>query len=60
MSFTSKNLQTTRRSGLSVLKGATLFFLGMSAVMFMTRGYLQITTDARNTNLQIEKIRMSQ
>lgn len=38
MAFTSKNLQY-KKGGLSFLKGATFFFLGMSCVLFMTQAF---------------------
>ena len=38
MSFTSKNLQH-KRKGFSFIKGATLFFLGMSCVLFATKAF---------------------
>ena len=38
MAFTSKNLQH-KKSGLTFIKGATLFFLGMSAVLFLTQAF---------------------
>jgi hypothetical protein len=38
MAFTSKNLQY-KKSGLTFIKGATLFFLGMSAVLFLTQAF---------------------
>jgi len=59
MSFTSKNLNHSARSGISFLKGATFFFLGMSIVMFMTQAF-QIVPIARNTIQVIEKILLVQ
>ena len=38
MSFKSKNLQH-KRKGFSFIKGATLFFLGMSCVLFATKAF---------------------
>ncbi len=56
MSFTSKNLHKSSRGGLNVLKWATLFFLGMSCVLFLTRAYLIIQPSAANTQTVFEKL----
>ena len=47
MSFTSKKL-SHKTNGLGFLKGATLFFLGMSCVMFMARAF-EIVPITNNT-----------
>lgn len=38
MAFTSKNLQS-KTGGMTLIKGATLFFLGMSCVLFLTQAF---------------------
>ncbi|MFA7298550.1 MAG: hypothetical protein WC010_02785 [Candidatus Absconditabacterales bacterium] len=38
MSFTSKNLHA-KRGGMGFIKGATLFFLGVSCVLFITKAF---------------------
>lgn len=54
MAFTSKNLQS-HKSGMTFLKGATLFFLGMSVVMFMTQAF-EIVPSVRNAKQYIQDI----
>lgn len=54
MAFTSKNLYS-HKSPLTFLKGATLFFLGMSVVMFMTQAF-EIVPSVKNARQYIQDI----
>lgn len=58
MSFTSKNLQS-HKGGMTFLKGATFFFLGMSLVMFMTKAF-EITPSTINTSMFLRNIILTQ
>jgi len=53
--FTNKNLNHSTRNGLSFLKGATFFFLGMSLVLFAAKAF-EITPIATNFQQVIQKI----
>ncbi len=53
--FTNKNLNHSTRNGISFLKGATFFFLGMSLVLFTAKAF-QITPIATNLQQVIQKI----
>lgn len=55
MSFTSKNLQY-QRSRLTFLKGASLFFLGMSCVLFISNAFFEVTPIARNAVQYINRV----
>lgn len=54
MSFTSKNLHQTR-GGMGFIKWATLFFLGMSCVLFLTKAF-DITPVANNFQAYFKKV----
>jgi len=55
MSFISKNLNHSSRNGMSFIKGATFFFLGMSVVMFMAKAF-EVTPVATNAVMYIRDI----
>jgi hypothetical protein len=57
MTFTNKNLQS-HRSGMTFLKGATFFFLGMSLVMFMTKAF-EVVPSTRNTSMFLRSISLT-
>lgn len=54
MAFTSKNLHS-HKSGMTLIKWATFFFLGMSCVLFMTKAF-EIEPATRNAVQLIQKI----
>jgi hypothetical protein len=54
MAFTNKNLQS-HKSGMTFLKGATFFFLGMSVVMVMTQAF-EVIPSMKNTRQYIQDI----
>ncbi len=54
MAFTSKNLHA-HKSGMTFIKWATFFFLGMSCVLFMTKAF-EIEPATRNAVQLIQKI----
>ena len=55
MAFTNKSLHTSKNN-MSFIKWATLFFLGMTCVMFATQATFQISPIAKNTQQLIQKI----
>lgn len=54
MSFTKKNLQS-HKSGMTFLKGATFFFLGISCVLFMAKAF-EVIPSMTNTMMYIKNI----
>jgi len=59
MSFTSKNLNHSSRNGMSFIKGATFFFLGISVVMFAVKAF-EVTPVATNAVMYIKKVVFTQ
>jgi hypothetical protein len=56
--FTSKNLIQSSKSGLSFLKGATFFFLGMSLVLFAAKAF-EVVPSTTNVSMVLKSIRLT-